>query len=392
MGQRFTRLKGISDERRLPRIGKIRLGIKKKSQKSGREYPAEVDYFVIDEPRHLKRLGYADRPTELKKLRVWLPGEEVERVMPVALKYYKASGLYCTGNGEEALRRGDDGALQTVECPCPFLEQNKCRRMAVINVVVPEINVGGVFQIVTGSWNSIVDFQSGMDYVKALIGYCSGFDLALERVPTEITRVDPKTKKMSKQTHYTLRLYLDADIRDIHLLNELKQNRDMFIARVKGALPSSDVNPVLDAVDVVVHDAADEPRAAIGHVVEPTADDAATGPRPSDASPPADTSAAASARAPKSAADANANAKTLNGVPGLWKKIGKIFGDRREAFWKALVVGYYGASNSKEVSFERAEAMIVKIENIALVKDVDDRTAAGNNLWNEMSAEGESTA
>ena len=36
----YSSIKGISDKRRLPRLNKIRLGIKKKSQKTGNEYPA----------------------------------------------------------------------------------------------------------------------------------------------------------------------------------------------------------------------------------------------------------------------------------------------------------------------------------------------------------------
>ena len=42
----FTKIKGLSDKRRLPRLGKIRLGVKAISQKSGKEYPKETDYFV----------------------------------------------------------------------------------------------------------------------------------------------------------------------------------------------------------------------------------------------------------------------------------------------------------------------------------------------------------
>ena len=38
-------IKGLSEQRRLPRLGKIRLGVKKKNQK-GIEYPASTDYFV----------------------------------------------------------------------------------------------------------------------------------------------------------------------------------------------------------------------------------------------------------------------------------------------------------------------------------------------------------
>ena len=39
-------IKELSDVRRLPRLGKIHLGVKAKNEK-GVEYPKAVDYFVV---------------------------------------------------------------------------------------------------------------------------------------------------------------------------------------------------------------------------------------------------------------------------------------------------------------------------------------------------------
>ena len=39
-------IKGISEIRRLPRLGKIRLG-EKKTAESGKEYPVETSHFVV---------------------------------------------------------------------------------------------------------------------------------------------------------------------------------------------------------------------------------------------------------------------------------------------------------------------------------------------------------
>jgi len=58
---RVTRIEGLSDRRRLPRLGIIRLGIKAISEKTGNEYPKEVPYFVApDEVRSI----YGEQPTE----------------------------------------------------------------------------------------------------------------------------------------------------------------------------------------------------------------------------------------------------------------------------------------------------------------------------------------
>ena len=63
--KRPTTIEGLSDRFRLPRMGKIRLGIKKKSEKSGKEYPSAVDYFVC--PPEVIAV-YGDNPRDLKPL------------------------------------------------------------------------------------------------------------------------------------------------------------------------------------------------------------------------------------------------------------------------------------------------------------------------------------
>ena len=40
-------IKGLTESRRLPRLGKIHLGIKKQSAKSGAWYPSATNYFVV---------------------------------------------------------------------------------------------------------------------------------------------------------------------------------------------------------------------------------------------------------------------------------------------------------------------------------------------------------
>ena len=51
--QKITRIPGLSDRRRLPRLGSIRLGIKVKNKK-GIEYPKETEYFVC--PDEVKKV------------------------------------------------------------------------------------------------------------------------------------------------------------------------------------------------------------------------------------------------------------------------------------------------------------------------------------------------
>jgi len=73
-------IKGLSDVRRLPRAAKIHLGEKKISEKSGKEYPAAVDYFVWPE-------DYAGELAELfgekcREIPVMFPVDDREMVAP----------------------------------------------------------------------------------------------------------------------------------------------------------------------------------------------------------------------------------------------------------------------------------------------------------------------
>jgi hypothetical protein len=239
--QRITRIKGLSDKRRLPRLGKLRLGIKKKSSKSGAEYPAEVDYFVV--PDEVKKV-YGEKPTEID---VMLPLDDLDAVFPVSYKLYgSGKGLKCNGDGEIAYFVDETTKEMTErKCPCSLLDDGKCKQSGTLSVMLQKINVGGVYQITTSSFNSIVDLASGIDYVKALIGRVAMVPLKLRRVATE-THHDDK-----KQTHYTLQLVLDANI---DAINQLRSDTIRVLEHTSRiALPEPiNENPELDPVDVIV--------------------------------------------------------------------------------------------------------------------------------------------
>ena len=239
--QRITRIKGLSEKRRLPRLGKIRLGIKKKSSKTGAEYPAEVPFFVVTD--EVKKV-YGEQPTEID---VMLPLDDIDTVFPVSYKFYgSGKGLKCNGDGEIAYC-ADEKSKEIIEkkCPCNLLEDGKCKQSGTLSVMLQKINVGGVYQITTSSFNSIIDLASGIDYVKALIGRVAMVPLKLRRVATE-THHEEK-----KQTHYTLQLVLDANIDAINQLRGDTMRVLEHTSRI--ALPEPlNENPELDPVDIVV--------------------------------------------------------------------------------------------------------------------------------------------
>lgn len=269
---RFTQIKDISQIRRMPLLGKIRLGIKKKSVNTDKEYPAETDYFVFDKtirPEYLRKITelYGDKPKEID---VFIPVEDRAKVFPQAYRYYGSSkGLKCIGNGEQAMEWSDDKkSMVERNCPCEKLTpdakgRKQCSRRAFLMVILPKVSMGGVFQLSTSSFNSIVDINSGLDYVDALIDRISMVPLKLSRVVTE-THFDGK-----KQTHYTLKILFDGSA---EFINQLKDNTKRILLEERHlALPAPKYeNPELDEPDVI--DA--EVEQTNGQVPEPAEDEA----------------------------------------------------------------------------------------------------------------------
>lgn len=284
--QQISRIKGLSDKRRLPRLGKIRLGFKLK--KGSMEYPAELPFFLL--PSEVAKLYggkiTVDRAKELgvtranvldfirnnidrlaEEIEIMLPINDIEAVFPNAYKWYGGqAGSKCIGNGEIAMRLKtamDDTAEPTetglknqeageryieIECPCAKLKsetnpKGECTQRGHLLCMLPKVNMGGVYQIDLGSYNSIIDINSGIDYAQSLIGRFALVPLILRRIPTITHHAG------QKQTHYTLQLLLNVPIEN---LEELRKDTSRILAHSQFALPTpEDVNPELDTADVI---------------------------------------------------------------------------------------------------------------------------------------------
>jgi len=231
---KFTSIKDISDRRRLPRLGKIRLGVKVKHKtKPDLEYPRETDYFVC--PEEVQKV-FGEHPKELP---IMFPIEDREIIFPQAYKYYgQSKGLKCIGDGETAMRVNEEGEFSQVDCLCELLNKKACQRRAHLMVIIPKVSVGGVYQIDLGSYHSIVDINSGIDYIRAMVGRFSWVPLILKRVPRETHGGEKKT------THYTLQVEFQGDIETINLLRE---DTKRILEGPRYALPAPiDENPKFD--------------------------------------------------------------------------------------------------------------------------------------------------
>lgn len=240
---KVTRVQGISERRRLPRLGKIRLGVKVVNPKTGNEYPKEVDYFVC--PPEVEKV-YGPRPKELD---VMFPVNNIDVIFPQAYKWYgDQKGLKCIGNGQVAYRLDEQsGEMVERECPCELLN-NGCSLRGHLLVILPRVNMGGVYQIDVGSYNSVVDINSGLEYIEALIGRFAMVPLKLRRVPKEIPY------EGQKRLHYPLQIVFEGDI---NLINQLREdNKRIILATESIALPApEDTNPKFDdGATIVIED------------------------------------------------------------------------------------------------------------------------------------------
>jgi len=227
-------IKGLSEVRRLPRLGKIRLGIKKIA-KSGVEYPSEVDYFILDpqtpsEFENKKLIEefqqkYGEKP---KQIPIMLPVGNLDVVFPQFYKRYgKSTLLQCKGDGVEAICSNEEFTknleiigkselgLPKVKClgpDCPYQKNNQCSRVGTLQVLLPELPGAGVWQITTGSVNSIMNLNSCLEYVKAVAGRFHMIPLTLERREQEIQYEGKKSK------HYILHINMQIKLSELQKL------------------------------------------------------------------------------------------------------------------------------------------------------------------------------
>jgi hypothetical protein len=227
-----TKIKGLSEKRRLIPKGKIRLGIKVTNSK-GTEYPKETEYFACHEVPEVEKV-YGKKPTELE---IMFPSSNPDIIFPQAYECYgRSSGLKCIGDGETALRFDENREYTEVECKtpkeCAFGKENGCSIKGHLKFFLPKVGPG-LYQIDIGSINSIIDINSGLDWAKLMTnGDIAMKPFVLRRVPK------PSHKNGKKQIHYTLQIELKAIkvSKPFGFLQELEEPEP----------PAHDINPALE--------------------------------------------------------------------------------------------------------------------------------------------------
>ena len=163
-------IKGWSEARQLPRLGMVRLGIKKKNA-NGVEFPTATDYFVCPPEVQEK---YGDKPRSLD-IRLPLEGT-VDEIFPQFYKLYgRSAGLKAVSDGERItwLDRDAEGKIiERIERvdDVKKLEEAGFRPTGTLSFLVPKVSMAGVYQLVTGSFHTIRNINSGLDLIRGIFG------------------------------------------------------------------------------------------------------------------------------------------------------------------------------------------------------------------------------
>lgn len=207
-------IKNLSDDVRWPRLGKFHLGYRDKE----RGFPVKTEYFVIPKDNSAYDAIFKMFGEKPKELRILIPVEDEETW---ASQYYRSydmtHGLVCKGDGEIAMRMIDikTGALpdkntgtvtmKEITCAgkeCQEYKAKKCGEVMNLRFMLPEIPGIGIWQIDTGSINSILNINSCARLIKKTFGRITLVPLILSLEPIQVN--NPESGK--KQTVYVLNL------------------------------------------------------------------------------------------------------------------------------------------------------------------------------------------
>lgn len=238
-------IKGLTDRIKIARLGKIHLGEKKTSEKSGNLYPSATDYFVVHEDANTpKEIAdkfhqiYGDRP---KELNIMFPLDDTEKFFPQWLKRYSSGTLVCKGDGEKAIetdtKTGEKKEIACLYKNCPYYQKKQCKEVGNLQFYIAEIP-GGVFQVDTSSYNSILEVNTAIKLIKFQNnGHIANIPLKLTLRPMQVT-VNSYPK-----TIYVLNLY--KPLQKINIKPEKEPVKEFVTEKdsVEPEMPDSDDVP-----------------------------------------------------------------------------------------------------------------------------------------------------
>ena len=214
-------IKGVSERQRLPRLGKIHLGLQVPVMKDGKPVirngepvtrPKATDYFVFTEDRREELEAiFGENP---KSLDIIIPVADPDVWASQFYRCYsRTRGLVCRGDGETCDRlvdvdTGDIAGRDTKdsvwqkgqpcagrECPDYKDKKRQCRETMNLQFMLPDAPGLGIWQIDTGSINSIININSCAAMIKSVAGRVHMIPLQLTLEPIDVVNPDDHKKK-----------------------------------------------------------------------------------------------------------------------------------------------------------------------------------------------------
>ncbi|MBN1461381.1 MAG: hypothetical protein JXA57_17775 [Armatimonadetes bacterium] len=165
------RLRGVATISDRPaRIGKLKIGEKTLS-KNGKEIPSKLDYIkAVDGAGNVIQAFhdvFGEKPTEFRAV---FPSNDPDDFYWEAYRRYgSGTGLVCHGDGRQAIV---EETGETIDCPCQHAEGERpsCKPVASLSLFLFDVPALGVFQIDTGSLNSIKNMRWFLSALPGLTG------------------------------------------------------------------------------------------------------------------------------------------------------------------------------------------------------------------------------
>jgi hypothetical protein len=195
----MTMVKGFR-RRRLARLGKIRLGDKVIPANGGREHPKDRLTFAV--PEEVAKV-YGEDPAELN---VMVPSADISQWFPVSLQRWSTGNkLQCKGNGEVAVEyREATNEWVQIECgykDCPHFGNKACTERGELYLILPEVNIAGVYQVDTGSFYGVNNVHDEFETFAGALLAVTGNPSAVRMVTFRLTREEKEIPFYDERTH-----------------------------------------------------------------------------------------------------------------------------------------------------------------------------------------------
>ena len=196
-----------------------------------------------------------DKP---RALDILIPVEDEELYCQQYYRKYSATqGLVCKGTGETARVKVDTSTgayadhntkefvYKEISCPgkeCAYYKNKTCKEVMNLQFMLPKIPGLGVWQIDSGSANSIININSCAAMIRGLFGRLHMIPLLLTLESKEVN--NPDTGK--RQTVFVLNLRHQGNLYDI--MNEVKVLQASLGTTMLPPAPDEDEEPDPEAV------------------------------------------------------------------------------------------------------------------------------------------------